>query len=354
MGTGTVVPEFGRTGLTRPSRRGCRLPAPGTSAATQSPDMSADPGETHELTLRDGRTLAFTEWGDPNGSPMLFFHGTFGSRLAFRPMHDAARQAAVRVISADRPGFGRSTLDPPSDARPHHSFETRMTDVADDHAELLDALGLDGVDVMGRSGGGPHVLAFAARHPARVRAATIIVGVAPTTSDEVDGLIEPNQKEPRLVRAGWTELAEFHAAERRHLLAGGGQAFRTMMGRAPAADQAVMGDLEWLDAAAENMAEALRPGSEGWTTEVMAVYGTPWNVDIAGITAQITWWHGDLDANVPLSAARRLAQQVPAVSFRVVKGGHFLHDEFPGMLDDLIRRGQAASAARRRDQDRGG
>jgi pimeloyl-ACP methyl ester carboxylesterase len=36
---------------------------------------------TNFLTLPDGRRLAYAEFGDPNGHPVLYFHGAPSSRL---------------------------------------------------------------------------------------------------------------------------------------------------------------------------------------------------------------------------------------------------------------------------------
>ena len=35
------------------------------------------------ITLSDGRSMGFQRLGDPDGSPLFFFHGTPGSRLVF-------------------------------------------------------------------------------------------------------------------------------------------------------------------------------------------------------------------------------------------------------------------------------
>ena len=63
------------------------------------------------LQLRDGRDLAYREWGDLGGSPVIFVHGTPGSRVwCPDPHQDATRAAGVRLISVDRPGFGGSDV----------------------------------------------------------------------------------------------------------------------------------------------------------------------------------------------------------------------------------------------------
>jgi pimeloyl-ACP methyl ester carboxylesterase len=64
------------------------------------------------IRLRDGRLLAYAEFGDPSGIPLLFCHGWGDSRLTRHP--DDARTAAlgIRLITVDRPGFGRSDFQP--------------------------------------------------------------------------------------------------------------------------------------------------------------------------------------------------------------------------------------------------
>jgi pimeloyl-ACP methyl ester carboxylesterase len=64
---------------------------------------STSPRADLTLDLPSGRTLAYAEWGDPAGEPVLLLHRSPGSRL-FDPGPDAT--AGVRLITADRPGFG--------------------------------------------------------------------------------------------------------------------------------------------------------------------------------------------------------------------------------------------------------
>ena len=60
------------------------------------------------ITLRDGRQMAYAEYGDPQGKPIFFFHGTPGSRLFHHPDASLAASAGARMIAVDRAGFGRS------------------------------------------------------------------------------------------------------------------------------------------------------------------------------------------------------------------------------------------------------
>jgi pimeloyl-ACP methyl ester carboxylesterase len=88
------------------------------------------------------------------------------------------------MVTGERPGYGRSTRLPGRGFAEH----------ADDPARLLDHLDLDRVHVCGQSGGAPRALAFAARHPERARAASVLSGMAPLTDEEATQVIPINQR----------------------------------------------------------------------------------------------------------------------------------------------------------------
>src|SRR5436190_8561115 len=135
------------------------------------------------MRLRDGRTLAWCEYGPPGGRPILRFQGTPGSRFSRHPDEGSYDRLGARMIVFDRPGYGASTRLP----------GRGISVVADDAAELLDKLGLEVVRVIGGSGGGPYALAFAGRQAGRVGAATVVGGAAPLEEEDLDGMIEPNR-----------------------------------------------------------------------------------------------------------------------------------------------------------------
>src|SRR5271167_4350698 len=87
---------------------------------------------TRSVTLPDGRELAYEEYGDPAGDPVLSFHGGLSSRLDAAPAHQAALDLGVRLISPDRPGIGLSTFQP----------GRRLLDWPADVAALTEALGI--------------------------------------------------------------------------------------------------------------------------------------------------------------------------------------------------------------------
>ena len=115
---------------------------------------------------------------------MVLLHGWQGSRL-FCPDDAATVDAGVRLITIDRPGFGRS--DPRRDRS--------LLNWVDDYAELLRHLGIPRCPIVGWSGGGPYALACAFRMP------EIVTRVGLAASDgpflEVPGALSELSQEAR-------------------------------------------------------------------------------------------------------------------------------------------------------------
>ena len=279
------------------------------------------------LTLSDGRDMAWRWWGDPDWTPVLRIQGTPSSRKQYNPNPNVQPEVKARYLMADRPGYGGSTRKP----------GRGIADIADDYAELLQAHGLDRVPATGTSGGGPHVLALAARHPERVSAISVVVGGTPLVRDEVAHLVGINARGYALAEQGWEPLHEFLIGIRERLLSDEGM--QGVLSDAPAPDRAIMSDPEWQRMSRENTAEAMRQGAEGWTDESMAMH-REWDFDPASIKTTVAWWHGDDDMNAPLSAARRVVAKLPQVDLHVWHNeGHFVsvtHEK--QILEELLSR----------------
>ena len=64
------------------------------------------------LTLSDGRTLGFAEYGKADGIPVFRFHGTPGCHLITDSNAELVQEIGLRFIVPDRPGYGRSDFHP--------------------------------------------------------------------------------------------------------------------------------------------------------------------------------------------------------------------------------------------------
>ena len=77
-----------------------------------------------EIRLRDGRALAYAEYGDAAGQPIIYCHGTPSSRVEGDLIVNShlATDLGLRFVVPDRPGMGcsdyvaaRKITDWPSD-----------------------------------------------------------------------------------------------------------------------------------------------------------------------------------------------------------------------------------------------
>jgi pimeloyl-ACP methyl ester carboxylesterase len=264
------------------------------------------------IRLRDGRTMAYAEWGDPDGWPVLGCHGSPSSRLE-RHVEDAAayRRWGVRFVVPDRPGFGRS------DPRPGR----RVLDWPDDVAQLLEHLGIDRFAVLSLSGGAAYALACAHVFGERVRAAGVLGGAPPPDvpwpwPQWVPEPVRRNATRPvatALLRPVFAPIALRPASIPRYLQVRLNPADRRVIGR-PAVRRIL----------STTFAEGLRNGS-GPLAEDRALLFRPWGFPLTSVGQHVHIWHGTQDWQVPAPLGRMLGAMLPARTMHWFPGeGHFL------------------------------
>jgi pimeloyl-ACP methyl ester carboxylesterase len=121
---------------------------------------------------KDGETLAFAEYGDLRGYPILVQHGLIASIRNF-PLFDSLLQAGTRLVCIARPGYGRSS-----------PYRIRnIGEWGDIVAGLVNELDIAEFDVLGMSSGAPYSYAIGSRLPDRTRNIFIFSGT-PALYDE--------------------------------------------------------------------------------------------------------------------------------------------------------------------------
>lgn len=275
----------------------------------------AGPRIDETLTLGDGRTLGYAEYGDPGGTPGFYFHGHPGSRHEAELAHRAAAERGIRVIALDRPGYGRSDFQP----------GRRILDWPADVAEAAGKLGLDRFAVLGASGGGPYALACGYALPGRVTGVGVVSGVGPYDAPHATAGMR------------WQNRAGFQLGARVPLLASlimwsmarnvRRRPERTVEAIARAmsgADAAIVRRAEVRQVLARDLQEAFRQGHRGAARDVVLL-GNPWGFDLRDVRPPVFLWQGEADVLVPPAMGRYQAGRIPACKARFFPGeGHLL------------------------------
>ncbi|WP_067171614.1 alpha/beta fold hydrolase [Microtetraspora niveoalba] len=279
----------------------------------------------------DGRRLAVEQRGAADGSPVFHLHGTPGSRVGPSPRETTLYRLGIRLISFDRPGYGRSD----------RMRGRLVADVAADVAVIADHLGVPTFAVVGRSGGAPHALACAALLPGRVTRAAALVPIAPRDADGLDwfdGMVRSNVVEytaaitgDRLVSARLGSAASQIRADPAGKVVG-------LYEQVPESDRRVVSDHGIRRMLVANFAEGLRETADGWVDDVLA-FSWEWGFDPAAIAVPTLVWHGENDVFAPVGHARWLGARIPGATLDIRRGAaHFgALDVLPDVLLWLTR-----------------
>jgi pimeloyl-ACP methyl ester carboxylesterase len=278
----------------------------------------------------DGRRVAVQVSGSPAGHPVFLMHGTPGSRIAPLPRPMVLHGLGVRLITFDRPGYGKSD---------RQEFR-QVAAVVDDVVAIADALGVEKFAVLGRSGGGPHALACAALLPDRVTRAGILVSLAPRADgfDWFAGMTASNIQEFKDAVDRPEELASSLAETAAAIKADPASHVLALGPELPEADRRVVADAGIRALLIENYEEALRTSADGWFDDDRA-FCSPWGFNLTDIKVPVLVWQGEDDVFSPVRHAQWLADQIPNASMVIAPGtAHFgAIEALPDIIAWLIR-----------------
>lgn len=270
--------------------------------------------ETHgevRTTIVGGRTVAWATYGDPYGTPAVYFHGAGGSRLEARVLDREAEAAGLQILSIDRPGCGRT------DPMPNRTLLRSVTDLS----AVLDAESVDRVAVSGLSAGAMYAWASAEAYGDRI---SHVVVASPAMN------IEPYD-DVRAALSGQFKLMMFLATRAPGVLAAmqrrQGKVLQGPDGQAKTAkamrkispdDATLLEDTEMYREFRLITTEGRRQGSQGG--EEFALIGRPWGFDPAAQTTPCTVIYGSTDPLTP--GIRAWLSHAPNAQSCEVPGGH--------------------------------
>ena len=269
------------------------------------------------VELQGGAVVAFQEYGDADGVPVIFCHGWPSSCTMAQLTDEPARELGVRIISPDRPGISRSSLQP----------DRKLSDWPRVIEGVLDHLGIGEFRALAISGGAPYAYATAATMPGRVRAIAIVCGAIPMAELEdwkdllplYRWMLALYRSRPQLLRRLFSMarpiLALRPPARLRPLL------LKMLMLRE--CDAESLRDAAAFEAIFESQRRAWRGSTEGVMADAQ-IYALPWGFPLEAIRVPVRLWHGTQDRAFSVRLAEQVAERLPNCKARLIDdAGHY-------------------------------
>jgi len=260
------------------------------------------------VVMPDGRRVAFEERGNPDGTPIIAFHGSPGSRVGPWPRNFWLSLANIKLITFDRPGYGLSDRAP----------GRAVADTARDVEVIADTLGIERFAVNARSGGVPHALGCAALLKDRVANVCAMVGLAPREAeiDWTGAMVKANQEAHEHATVDVSALEKSMQATADDIKRWPYSLLEDLEPSLTDADKEIVGSYNPImrRIIADSHAEGLRRDAAGWIDDTIAV-NQPWGFDVGDIQAKTLIWRGEHDPFSPLEHSEWLADNIQNARF---------------------------------------
>jgi pimeloyl-ACP methyl ester carboxylesterase len=261
--------------------------------------------------------VAFQEYGDANGVPVIFCHGWPSSRTMALLTDEPARDLGIRIISPDRPGISGSSLQP----------NRKLADWPHVVERLLEHLGIGEFRMLAISGGAPYAYVTATAMPNRVRAIAIVCGAIPMAELKDAGGLLPlyrwmlslYRSRPLLLRRMFCMaqpiLSVRPPVRLRPLL------LKMLMLRP--CDAESLRDAAAFEAIFESQRRAWRGSADGVMADAQ-IYAQPWGFSLEDVSVPVRLWHGKQDRAFSVRLAEEVARRLPDCNVRLIdNAGHY-------------------------------
>lgn len=277
------------------------------------------------MILPDGRTLAYAEYGDPAGDPVIFHHGFMCTHEQIGLADASAKRFGFRIIAPHRPGTAGSSIDP------------RFTpfSVADDAFALADGLGIGSFCCGGTSGGAPFSMAMAVRDPSRIRAAVVMSGMGPLGHPKaIKRVRRPKRwmhvafrRFPSLsrlfIKHAITEVTEFSV-----------DYYEKLLRRVPATDRTILERPAVRSALIAGFSSATGKDKSHIVREYECYWNWGFTEDDFPSSVPLLIYHGKDDRLVTPELILHIAAHVESSKVHMGQGGHFAMID---MIDDMFQ-----------------
>lgn len=259
--------------------------------------------ETRYIQLEDDRQVSYCAYGDPDGKPVFYFHGTPGSRYEAQFSHPAGREYGYRIIAPDRPGIGRSD----------YVRGRRLLDWPKDVGEAAKRFGIDRFGVIGVSGGGPYALACCHVMPDRLDFAVLMGSWGPVAEEPAlwNEMAPLDRLFGKLSKgAPWAFYLPFSFLGCAAKVLSPAGFIRSIESSMSEADKELMSDEGMARFFADDVKEAFRQGVRGPADDAILLY-RDWGFGLEEIEIEVDLYHGKEDKFAPFRYATYLNEKLP-------------------------------------------
>jgi len=281
------------------------------------------------IKLFDGRTLAYREYGDANGYPILYFHSIVGGELECDYDIETLLKYNIRLIAPSRPGFGQST---------QHSKHS-LLQFTEDIRQLLEQLHIQTCAILSYSLGSLYGFACCKQMPKIIHHHSIVSppGLQPTKKSihqttnipffrvfTTLAIITPNLLATSIrmtYKLFSYDLESFWNKTNKYLCDS---------------------DKEAINKYKSKLKLAFAQGNQqsGYqSTQEMMLWVKPWGFQPETIQTPTTIWHGKRDKFTFPSASQNIENKLQHAELKLIEnGGHYiLYDQWKNIFHNLSK-----------------
>lgn len=264
--------------------------------------------KTKFIKTKRNLKLAYTEFGDPKGKPLIYIHGYLGSGIVMKSVDTQAKKLGIKIIAIDRPGHGFSD----------YYKSDSLLDISNDINDLIQQLKIEKCQLLGSSAGGVYSLACVYKLNEYIEKVHLIAPLGPMCKN-----INNNWKVKLFLElpAKNKLLGHFLLGILRFLILHVSQKVMSITKLFFSKEEESK-----LDIVVPSVKRGLKQGIKA-TLNDSELLTKPWRIKFNEIKTKVHIWYGDNDSLLQKEHQKNLHKNLPNSKLFSDVNGHFLHLE---------------------------
>lgn len=281
------------------------------------------------ISTYDKRLLEYTEFGDPDGTPLIYLHGILHSRKQFHPFSSYAEKHGIRIIAPERAGFGLSSRLP----------NGSLCSYASNIRQLSDMLGLERFYLFGDGHGAPAALACANRMPEQTIRAAVTGCMPDPTFDSMETLLPFDRRLLAMAKATPSSILYPFSKIILKSLIKNNNYFNLMADEFGSADKLIISTPEHREIFQESMENISPENVDGFIDDYYARL-IPWDFKLQETQPEIHFWHGADDRYSSIKSLNKITSCLPNCHTHILKehGRYLFFSHVDEILKTLLRK----------------